>query len=154
MRKLDAGPIAYLPMHGLEVQLLGGTYLECHSYPGAFAIAASMAFDDALTRALPVVLEPWTMLRLRVEEDALTGVLEKLTRLIGLVHASISAPISQSQIFILDVEVPVRLFRTICQTLGLRHTQTFALPASRQYRPLQGSLPPEIYPQTGFGEWT
>lgn len=149
-RKLDAGPIAHLPMHGLEVRLLGGTYLECHSSPEAFAIAASMAFDDALTLALPVVLEPWTMLRLRVEDDVLTSVLQKLTRLVGLVNASIS----QSEIFVLDVEIPVRLLRPICQTLGLRYPRTSALPASRQYRPLQGSLPPEIHPQAGFGEWT
>jgi translation elongation factor EF-G len=50
VRRLESGPIRHLPMHGLEVQFLAGTFMPRYSYPEAFALAAQMAFDDALAR--------------------------------------------------------------------------------------------------------
>jgi elongation factor G len=38
----------HLPLIGFDVHLMGGTYLPRHSYPEACAIAACMAFEEAL----------------------------------------------------------------------------------------------------------
>ena len=63
-RKLEQGPLRRCPMTALEARLLAATYLERFSYPEAVAQAACMAFDDAVFRADPTILEPWIGIRL------------------------------------------------------------------------------------------
>ena len=150
VRRLDAGPIRRFPMHGLEVQFLSGTYLPRHSYPEAFALAAQMAFDDALAHASPVIIEPWVLLRLPMRPDVLAEVFKTLTRLLGKVDASVAF----SETFSVDAESPRRLVPRICHVLGLRQPQTLALPSSREYRPLQGSLPASSELSAGLSDWT
>ncbi|MBB6146531.1 translation elongation factor EF-G [Silvibacterium bohemicum] len=148
--RLDCGPAARYPMHGVEVRLLEATHLPRHSHPEAFALAAGMAFDEALLAASPVILEPWTGLRLNVEQNALVEVLGTLTMLIGNVDVSVSF----TETFVLKVEIPRGLLPRICQMLGLCRPLTFSLPASREYRPLQGAAANDDRTRPGFEDWT
>lgn len=54
-KKIDRGPIRGFPMIGLQVRLLAATYLPAYSYPEAFAAAASMALDEAMIHASPII---------------------------------------------------------------------------------------------------
>ena len=150
VRRLNSGPLGHFPMHGVEVQILEGTYLPGHSYPEAFAIAASMAFDEAMLTADPVILEPWIRMRLHAEPDALVEVFTTLTRLLGKVDTSITL----SNTFFLDVELPKRSVPRICHLFGLRNPQTFLLPRPLEYRPLQTTLADVGSPRTDMEDWT
>jgi elongation factor G len=89
-RRLESGPVHHYPMFGIEVQVIGGTYMPNYSYPRAFELAASMAFDEAVLRAGPLVMEPWIGVTLSVQPEAISEVLETLTALVGELPASIS----------------------------------------------------------------
>ena len=149
-RRFDSGPTAHHPMRGVEVRLLEATHLPPHSYPEAFAMAAGMAFDEALFAASPVILEPWIGLRIHVQQDELADAIAALVLLLGKVDASVT----YSDAFILNVETPNRLLTRACQMVGPRHTETFALPASREYRPMQASRPSDSQRLPRFEDWT
>ncbi|MDD5144968.1 MAG: elongation factor G [Candidatus Pacebacteria bacterium] len=55
---MDKGVIAGYPVVDIEATLLDGSYHEVDSSEIAFKIAASMAFQDAVKRAKPAILEP------------------------------------------------------------------------------------------------
>ena len=55
---LDTGPLAGFPVMDIKVTLLDGSYHEVDSSDLAFRIAGSMAVQDAMKRANPVLLEP------------------------------------------------------------------------------------------------
>ena len=148
-KKIDRGPIRGFPMIGLQVRLLAATYLPAYSYPEAFAAAASMALDEAMIHASPIVTEPWVGLRLRVEDHALSATLDTLTKLLGLVRAEIS----RGAHFLLETEVPARLNRRVASALGLVLLDTYPLPEAKRYRPLSGPLDQETS-QDVLEDWT
>ncbi len=55
---MDKGVIAGYPMVDVKVTVYDGTYHEVDSSEGAFKIAGSMAFQDAVKKGSPVLLEP------------------------------------------------------------------------------------------------
>ena len=55
---LDRGVIAGYPVIDIEVAVYDGTYHEVDSSEAAFKIAGSIALQDAVKRANPVILEP------------------------------------------------------------------------------------------------
>jgi len=61
---LDNGPLVGYPLIDLKVTLLDGSYHEVDSSEISFKIAGSMAVQDAIAKAGPVLLEP--MMRLEV----------------------------------------------------------------------------------------
>ena len=65
-RRMECGPIHHYPMFGIEVQMVGGTYLPKYSHPQAFGFAAEMAFDEAVVHAGLLVMEPWIGVTLSV----------------------------------------------------------------------------------------
>jgi elongation factor G len=67
------GAIGY-PLTGLKVTLLGGQMREQSSNDTAFAHAAHLAFEEALTKAGPVLLEPVMDFEIRCPLDFLPGV--------------------------------------------------------------------------------
>ncbi len=148
-KRMDRGPIHGFPLTGLEARVIAATHLPAYSYPEAFAAAASMALDEAMIHASPVVLEPWVGVRLRVEDHALSATLDTLTKFLGLVTAEISL----GGYFLFDTEIPVRLKRTVASALGLARLDTYPLAEARRYRPLSGPLDREIS-QDALGDWT
>src|SRR4051794_730068 len=104
-RRFEHGPVARLPLVGMEVRLTGGTYLPRHSYPEACGIAASMAYDEALRGAGSLVVEPYVGIRLLIENNSLQRTVTTLTALLGEVRAVHSI----TDVAQLEVEIPARL---------------------------------------------
>jgi translation elongation factor EF-G len=153
LRKLDSGPIHCYPMIGLEVRMLAATFLPKYSYPEAFARAASMAFDEAIRGASPIVIERWSGFILRVDPNAVKETLETLTGVLGEVPASISFSTSK-QYFVIRAQAPVRLLSMFKEVFTLRRLETYLLPEDQQYREMI-DLPPKERPQSSsLDEWT
>jgi len=55
---MEVGPLAGYPVKGVKAVLLGGSTHEVDSSEQAYKIAASMAFRDAASKAVPMLLEP------------------------------------------------------------------------------------------------
>ncbi|MBM3257096.1 MAG: elongation factor G [Candidatus Liptonbacteria bacterium] len=68
---LDRGVLAHYPMIDVEVELYDGSFHEVDSSEAAFKIAGSMAFQEAVKRANPVILEPVMKLQVIVPPDFL-----------------------------------------------------------------------------------
>jgi elongation factor G len=148
-KKMDRGPIHGFPLIGLELRLLAATHLAPYSHPEAFAAVASMAFDEAMILAAPIVVEPWVGLRLRVEDYALSATFDILTRFLGTVRAELSL----GEYFILDIQIPARLKSNITSALGLARPETRPLEETERYKPLTGPLD-HLASQDGLGDWT
>jgi elongation factor G len=58
VERLEGGLIAGFPMSDLKVQVYEGSYHDVDSSEMAFKIAGSLAIQDAVKRAKPVLLEP------------------------------------------------------------------------------------------------
>jgi elongation factor G len=148
--RFDHGPVGRLPLVGMEVRLTGGTYLPRHSYPAACAIAASMAYDEALRVAGPFVIEPYVGIRLRIENNSLQWKMKTLTALLGEVRAVHSV----TDVIRLEVEIPVRLQDAVKSALRLRFLEIFPLPQDQQYRPVTASGSRLYGFSDALDEWT
>jgi len=71
---MDKGVIAGFPLVDLSVELYDGSYHEVDSSEAAFKIAGSMALQDAVRRAKPVILEPVMKVEVMVPEKFLGDV--------------------------------------------------------------------------------
>jgi elongation factor G len=75
---LEAGVLAGFPMTDVKATLTDGSYHEVDSSPIAFKIAGSMAFKDAASRAVPVLLEPVMKLEVISPDDYLGDIVGDL----------------------------------------------------------------------------
>jgi elongation factor G len=75
---LEAGVLAGFPMTDVRTILTDGSYHEVDSTPIAFKIAGSMAFKDAASRAVPVLLEPIMKLEVISPDDYLGDIVGDL----------------------------------------------------------------------------
>jgi elongation factor G len=76
---IETGPLAGYPLNGLEVDLLEGTYHEVDSNEMSFKIAGSMAIQDAMKRANPVILEPVMAVEVVTPEEYMGDIIGDLT---------------------------------------------------------------------------
>ena len=147
-RRFEMQPRSHLALIGFEVRLMGGSYLDRHSYPEAYAHAACMAFDEAFHQAGPMIVEPYTGVSLLVEFDDLVWTVKALSAMLGEMHTTQRV----TNVVHLKVDVPVRLVGAI-RSLGMRVTQQFPIPSDERYRPI-------LTPRTGdalpddLDEWT
>lgn len=74
----ESGVIAGYPVIDLKVTLVDGSYHEVDSSEMAFKIAGSMAIQDAVKKASPVLLEPIMKVEVEVPEDFLGDVMGDL----------------------------------------------------------------------------
>ncbi|MGK7915456.1 MAG: elongation factor G [Prochloraceae cyanobacterium] len=74
----ESGIIAGYPVIDLKVTLVDGSYHEVDSSEMAFKIAGSMAIQDAVKKASPVILEPMMKVEVEVPEDFLGDVMGDL----------------------------------------------------------------------------
>jgi translation elongation factor EF-G len=153
LRKLDSGPIQRYPMIGMEVTMLGATFLPKYSYPEAFARAASMAFDEAVRGASPIVIERWSGFVLKVDSNAVKETLETLTVVLGEVPASISFN-TLKQCFVIRAQAPVRLLPMFKEVLHLQRLETYLLPEEQRYREMTELPPKDRPPSTPLDDWT
>jgi elongation factor G len=71
---IEKGVIAGYPLVDMSVELYDGSYHEVDSSEAAFKIAGSMALQDAVRRAKPVILEPIMKVEVLVPEKFLGDV--------------------------------------------------------------------------------
>jgi elongation factor G len=76
--KCESGILAGYPVIDLKVTLVDGSYHEVDSSEMAFKIAGSMAIQDAVHKASPVLLEPMMKVEVEVPEDFLGDVMGDL----------------------------------------------------------------------------
>lgn len=82
---IKQGPLAGYPVVDLKCTLFDGKYHPVDSKEVAFVSAARLAFDDAMTRAKPVLLEPVYSYRITVPSDYLGDVLGDISKRRGRV---------------------------------------------------------------------
>jgi translation elongation factor EF-G len=140
-------------MIGLEVSMLEATFLPKYSYPEAFARAASMAFDEAVRGASPIVIERWSGFILKVDPNAVKETLETLTVVLDEVPASISFN-ALKQCFVIRAQAPVRLLPMFKEVFYLQRLETYVLPQDQQYREMTELPPKERPPGTPLDDWT
>ena len=76
---METGPLAGYPMNGIEIELYDGTFHDVDSSEVAFKIAGSMAFQDAMKRANPVLLEPVMAVEIVTPEEYMGDVIGDVT---------------------------------------------------------------------------
>jgi elongation factor G len=76
---IETGPLAGYPLNGIEVDLMEGTYHEVDSNEMAFKIAGSMAIQDAVKKAHPVILEPVMAVEAVTPEEYMGDIIGDLT---------------------------------------------------------------------------
>lgn len=72
------GILAGYQVHDIRVELFGGSFHQVDSSEMAFKIAGSMAFQDAASRAAPVLLEPIMAVEVVVPDEYLGSVIGDL----------------------------------------------------------------------------
>lgn len=82
---IKQGPLAGYPVVDLKCTLFDGKYHPVDSKEVAFVSAAKLAFDDAMTRAKPVLLEPVYAYYITVPSDYLGDVLGDISKRRGRV---------------------------------------------------------------------
>jgi hypothetical protein len=107
-----------------------------------------MAFDEALRRACPVTVEPYTRVLMLVELDNLAWTVKALCALLGEMRSTQSA----TNVVHLKVDVPVRLLRTI-RWMGMRVARQFPIPSEDRYRPILTPATGDILPDD-LDSWT
>ncbi|ESA35387.1 elongation factor p [Leptolyngbya sp. Heron Island J] len=76
--KCESGILAGYPMIDLKVKLVDGSYHDVDSSEMAFKIAGSMAIQDAVTKASPVLLEPMMKIEVEAPEEFLGDIMGDL----------------------------------------------------------------------------
>ena len=75
---MESGPLAGYPVAGVEVDLVDGSYHDTDSSEIAFKVAGSMAFNEAVRKAAPVLLEPVMAVEVVTPEDYMGDVIGDL----------------------------------------------------------------------------
>jgi elongation factor G len=97
------GVIAGYPFIDVEVKLYDGSFHEVDSSEAAFKIAGSMAFQEAVKKAKPVILEPIMTVQVLMPENFMGEVTGDLNARRG----KIEAMNDRMNIKIIDVKVPL-----------------------------------------------
>lgn len=99
----DRGVIAGFPVLNVKSTLYDGSYHEVDSSEIAFKIAASMAFQDAVKKANPIILEPIMKVEVITPESSLGDVIGDLNAKRG----NILEMTDRGNLKVIDAEVPL-----------------------------------------------
>ncbi len=99
----DRGVIAGFPILNVKVTLYDGSYHEVDSSEIAFKIAGSMAFQDAVKKAQPILLEPIMKVEVLTPEVSLGDVIGDLNSKRG----KILEMYERGNLKVVDAEVPL-----------------------------------------------
>ena len=100
---MSRGVIAGYPLVDMEVALYDGSYHEVDSSEAAFKIAASMALQESVRRAKPIILEPIMKIQVLVPGDFLGDV----TGDISSKRGKIEAMSDRGNVKVIDAKVPL-----------------------------------------------
>lgn len=99
----DRGVIAGFPVLNVKTTVYDGSYHEVDSSEIAFKIAGSMAFQDAVRKAQPILLEPIMKVEVLTPETSLGDVIGDLNSKRG----KILEMVERGNIKVVDAEVPL-----------------------------------------------
>lgn len=99
----DRGVIAGFPVLNVKVTLYDGSYHEVDSSEIAFKIAGSMAFQDAVKKAQPILLEPVMKVEVLTPEVSLGDVIGDLNSKRGRINEMTE----RGNLKVVDAEVPL-----------------------------------------------
>ncbi|RLE32233.1 MAG: elongation factor G [Acidobacteria bacterium] len=85
---MDRGFLAGYPLVGIGAALYDGSFHDVDSSEIAFKVAGSMAFQDAATKAEPVLMEPVMEVEVVTPEDYLGDVIGDLNRRRGQINST------------------------------------------------------------------
>jgi elongation factor G len=105
--KCESGILAGYPVIDLKVTLVDGSYHDVDSSEMAFKIAGSMAIQDAVTKASPVLLEPMMKIEVEAPEEFLGDIMGDLNSRRGQIEgmgsesglAKVSANVPLAEMF-------------------------------------------------------
>ena len=100
---MDRGVIAGYPVIDIEVTCYDGSYHEVDSSEAAFKIAGSMAFQEAVKRAKPVILEPVMKIEAITPEEFMGEVIGDLNSK----RAKVQEMRDRGQMKVVDAFVPL-----------------------------------------------
>ncbi|HKL95412.1 MAG TPA: elongation factor G [Haploplasma sp.] len=76
----EKGPLANFPVINVKATLYDGSYHDVDSNEISFRLAASLAFKDAVNKALPTILEPILNVEVTVKDDYVGDVMGDLNK--------------------------------------------------------------------------
>lgn len=100
---MDKGVLAGYPMVDVKVAVFDGTYHEVDSSEGAFKIAGSMAFQSAVKKADPAILEPVMKVEVVTPEEFMGDVIGDLNSK----RAQIEEMTDRANIKVVKAKVPL-----------------------------------------------
>jgi elongation factor G len=100
---MDRGVIAGYPLVDASVTLYDGTYHDVDSSEIAFQIAGSMAFQEAVKRAKPIILEPVAKVEVVTPEEFFGDVMGDLNSKRGQIEGTSE----RGNVKVIDAKVPV-----------------------------------------------
>ena len=100
---MEKGVIAGYPLVDIQAALFDGSFHEVDSSEVAFKIAAGMAFQEAISRAKPVLLEPIMKVQVIIPSEFLGDITGDLSSR----RAKINAMDERSNVRVVDAEVPL-----------------------------------------------
>ncbi|CDZ23715.1 hypothetical protein CCDG5_0584 [[Clostridium] cellulosi] len=116
------GVIAGYPVVNIKATLLDGSYHPVDSSEMAFKTAAALALKAALPQASPVLLEPYGLLKVNVQESALGDVIGEINkrrgRVLGMDHIEGGREIIQAEAPIAEMHDFSVSLRAITQGRG------------------------------------
>ena len=82
---MENGVLAGYPMVGVKATLYDGSYHPVDSSKMSFKMAASLAFKEGISKAMPVILEPIVTLKAFVNDDAMGDIIGDINKRRGRV---------------------------------------------------------------------
>ena len=104
---MDKGVVAGYPLVDIKVTLYDGSYHDVDSSESAFKIAGSIALQDAVKRAEPILLEPVMKLRVVVPEKFMGDVIGDINSKRGRIEKMEDRGEGVNLMKVIDAQVPL-----------------------------------------------
>ncbi len=138
---MQNGPVAGYPLVGLRVSLYDGSYHEVDSSEMAFKIAGSMALQDAVKKAKPILLEPIMEVEVVVPSDYMGEVIGDLNSRRGKISGMIQRPDAQ----VVAASVPLsEMFGYATRLRSLTQGRAVYTMQFARYEPVPASVLEEV----------
>ncbi len=142
----DRGVIAGYPMLNIKTTLFDGSYHEVDSSEIAFKIAASMAFQEAVRKSQPILLEPIMKVEVLTPESSLGDVIGDLNAKRG----KINEMTDRGNIKVVDAEVPLaEMFGYVMQIRSMSQGQASYSMEFHHYEEVPRNVAEKIIGESG-----
>ena len=104
---MDRGVLAGYPLIDIQVTVFDGSYHEVDSSEAAFKIASSLAFQDAVKKATPVLLEPIMKVEVVTPEQFMGDVIGDLNSKRAIINSMEDRGLGASAVKLINANVPL-----------------------------------------------